>query len=98
MAVSEKGICIGILISMLIIMMIYIIILFECYKSNTFIFSPYTTPNPPTEENPFKPTGEDRLLNADELKLRDCYVSCGLYGGTACECIDKLKVAEDMIN
>jgi len=94
---SEKNICIGILISILIIMIIYIIILFECYKSNTFIFSPYTPPNPPTEENPFKPTGEDRPLNADELKLRDCYVACGLYGTCGCLNPPSIELDEDMI-
>jgi len=98
MAVSEKGICIGILISMLIIMMIYIIILFECYKNNTFIFTPYTPPKPPPEENPFNPTGAIRDLNEAEIAKKNCIIACGLYGGTACECIDKLKVAEDMIN
>ena len=98
MVVSEKGICIGILISILIIMIIYIIILFECYKSNTFIFTPYTPPKPPSEENPFNPTGDIRDLNKDEIAKKNCIIACGLYGGTACDCIEKLQVDEDMIN
>ena len=95
---SEKNICIGILVSILIIMIIYIIVLFECYKNNTFIFTPYKPPKPPTEENPFKPTGDVNALNADEIKQRNCIVACGLSGGTACDCLTgKFELDLEMI-
>lgn len=95
---SEKNICIGILVSILIIMIIYIIVLFECYKNNTFIFTPYKPPNPPTEENPFNPTGAVNGLNADQIKLRDCIVACGLSGGAACDCLPGNQMLDlDMI-
>jgi len=96
MAVSQKGVCIGILISILLIMIIYIIILFECYKNKTFVFTPYKAPPPPTDENPFYPTGEIRDLSPEELAQRDCIVACGLNND--CECFNKLTVDEDMIN
>ena len=96
MAVSQKGVCIGILISILLIMIIYIIILFECYKNKTFVFTPYKAPPPPTEETPFYPTGEIRDLSPEELAQRDCIVACGLNND--CECFNKLTVDEDMIN
>jgi hypothetical protein len=95
---SEKNICIGILVSILIIMIIYIIVLFECYKNNTFIFTPYKPPKPPTEENPFNPTGAVNGLNADQIKLRDCIVACGLSGGAACACLPGNQMLDlDMI-
>jgi hypothetical protein len=100
MAGTEKNICIGILISILIIMIIYIIVLFECYKNNTFIFTPYTPPKPPVEENPFNPTGEIKSLSPDEEDFKKCVVACGLSGGDACQCLDKsskLELDQDMI-
>lgn len=58
MAIDTKKISVGILVTVIIIIIIYFILLFEWYKTKSFIFAPYTRPSPPESQYPFYPTGK----------------------------------------
>lgn len=69
---STKGIAIGILIFILIVMMIYVIIMFELYKQQKFIFAQYTPPTPPS--NHFYPLGNVTPLTQEEIDHRNAII------------------------
>jgi len=68
MKIKNKGVCIGILIGILVISIIYTIVMFELYKNRTFIFTPYIPPKPPLGESPFYPNGDPDLSTCPYLK------------------------------
>jgi hypothetical protein len=76
MANKNKEICIGILIFTLIIIIIYIIVIFECYKNKTFVFGNYTAPAPPASESPFYPTGEIIPIPPEQIAERNRIINC----------------------
>ncbi len=63
---------IAILISLIVIMIIYVIILFELYKQQEFIFAPYSPPVPPS--NYFYPLGEITPLTQEEIEHRNAII------------------------
>ena len=75
MAVDTKKISIGILIVMGIIAIIYFIVLFECYKSKTFIYADYTPPPPPADQHAFYPLGLITPLDPEEIAARSDYIN-----------------------
>lgn len=66
---GTKGISIGILISILVVMIIYVLVIFELYRKQTFIFAPYTPP--PAPANAFYPLGSVRPMTQDEIDTRN---------------------------
>ena len=66
---GTRGFSIGILITILIIMIIYVIFIFEMYRKKEFIFSPYTPP--PAPVNAFYPLGSVRPMTQDEINTRN---------------------------
>lgn len=66
---STTGISIGILIFVLVIMIAYVIFMFEMYKSKKFIFGPYKQPTPSTPH--FYPLGKITALSQEEIDHRN---------------------------
>lgn len=75
MAVDTKKISVGILIAMGIIAIIYFIVLFECYKSKTFIYAEYIPPPPPADQNPYFPLGTITALDSSEIADRSKFIN-----------------------
>jgi hypothetical protein len=75
MAIDTKKISVGILIVMGLVAIIYFIVLFECYKHKTFIYSDYVPPPPPADQNAFYPLGTITHLNPDEVAARSDYIN-----------------------
>lgn len=69
----ERGISIGILVALILILVIYVIILFEMYKGKWGIFAPYVAPNLP---NSFHPLG-----GVVQLTPQERYQRCVNYLG-----------------
>lgn len=69
---SSKEIAIGILIFILITIIVYVIVMFELYKKQTFIFTPYTPPPPPP--NSFYPLGSITPLTHEEIDQRNAII------------------------
>ena len=76
MVIKNKGACIGILIGILVISIIYTIVMFELYKNRTFIFTPYIPPKPSTDETPFYPNGDPDLSTCKDAK--ENHLKCGV--------------------
>lgn len=68
---SAKAITIAIAIVIIIIMIIYILVIFELYKSRSFIFETYTPKSPPSNLYPFYPLGEVRQMTQEEIDQRN---------------------------
>lgn len=66
---STSAISIGILIFVLLVMIIYAIAMFELYKKDAFIFTPYKQPSPPP--NTFRPLGTITPLTQEEINQRN---------------------------
>ncbi len=66
---GTKGVSIGILIGILVIIIIYAIFMFEMYRKQQFIFAPYTPP--PAPANAFYPLGSVRPMTQDEINTRN---------------------------
>lgn len=67
---STSRISIMILILLLITIIVYMLVLFETHKNNTFIFAPYTPPkNPPN--NGFYPLGKITPLTQEQKDARN---------------------------
>ena len=64
-----KLISIGIIIFIFILMIIYIIVMFELYKRDLFIFAPYTPPTPKTKH--FYPLGSVTKMTQEEIERRN---------------------------
>lgn len=77
---SEKGICIGILIAILIVIIIYVIAMFEFYKNRTFIFTPYTPKNPPSDTKAFYPLGQITPLTQEQIDERNKIINASISG------------------
>ena len=71
-----KHVSIGILVTLLILMVIYIILMFEWFKNKKFVFAPYVVPAPPDGSNPFYPTGEIQDLTPEEICIRNLNIYC----------------------
>lgn len=69
---ASKGISIGILIFILFIMIVYVIVMFELYKRQKFIFSPYTPP--PAPPNSFYPLGTVTPMTQEEIEARNAII------------------------
>lgn len=63
---------ITILIVVLVIMIVYALIMFETYKNDTFIFTPYTPPAPPP--NTFFPLGNVTPMTQEEIAARNAII------------------------
>ena len=74
MVTTTKTISVIILIGVLIIMIIYIIILFECFKNKTFIFETYTPPAPPSNQNGFYPLGTVTPMTQEQIENRNASI------------------------
>jgi hypothetical protein len=66
---SSKGLCIGILIFIFIIMIVYVIVMFECARKQSFIFKKYVPKTPPGSS--FHPLGGVRPLTQEEIDQRN---------------------------
>lgn len=73
---STRGISVGILIFILISMIVYVIVLFELYKQQTFIFAPYTPPTPPS--NYFYPLGKVTPLTPVQIEQRNAVIRASI--------------------
>lgn len=69
---TSKAWGIAILIAILAIMIIYVIVMFECFKNQTFIFTPYVAPTPPA--NFFYPLGTVTPLTQEEIDQRNAII------------------------
>lgn len=69
---TSKAWGIGILSALLVIMIIYMIVIFEFYKNQTFIFAPYVPPTPPT--NYFYPLGSVTPLTQEQIEQRNAII------------------------
>lgn len=63
---------IGIIITILLIIIIYAIVIFETFKYKTFIFAPYVRPTPPGPH--FFPLGSVRPLTQEEINQRNAII------------------------
>jgi hypothetical protein len=71
-----KHISVGILVTLLILMVIYIIVIFVCFNKKTFIFAPYTPAPPPESSKPFYPLGEITPLSPEEICTKNINIYC----------------------
>ena len=72
---SSKEICIGILIFILVVIIIYVLVMFELYKKQKFIFTPYTSTNPPPKpSNSFYPLGSVTPMTQEEIDQRNSII------------------------
>jgi len=62
----------GIIITLLIAVIIYAIIIFELFKSQTSIFAPYMPPTPPSYY--FFPLGSVRPMSQEEIDQRNATI------------------------
>ena len=69
---ASKGIAIGVLIFILFVMIVYVIVMFELFKQQKFIFSPYTPPPPPP--NSFYPLGTVTPMTPEEIEARNAII------------------------
>lgn len=76
---TSKAWGIGILSTVLVIMIIYVIVMFEFYKNQTFIFTPYVPPTPPP--NYFYPLGSVTPLTQEQIEQRNAIIAAST--GTA---------------
>ena len=53
-------------------MIVYAIVMFEIYKNQTFIFTPYQQPAPPP--NTFRPLGNVTPLTQEEINQRNALI------------------------
>lgn len=73
---TSKAWGIAILIAILAIMIIYVIVMFECFKNQTFIFTPYAPPTPPG--NFFYPLGTVTPLTQEEIDQRNVVINASV--------------------
>lgn len=76
---STRGWSIAILVALLIIFIAYVVLLFELYKNQTFIFTPYKQAEPPA--NTFRPLGTVTPLTQEEINQRNAIIKAST--GTA---------------
>lgn len=69
MSSKSKHICVGILIFILVVIVIYVLVMFELFKNQAFIFKPYVPPAPP--ENSFYPLGKVTPLSQEDIDARN---------------------------
>lgn len=72
---KENTIAIILITILLVALIIYFIILFECYKSKSFIFAEY---KPLELPNSFHPLGKIRKLTQQEINERNALISKNL--------------------
>ena len=70
---STKAISVGILIFVLLVIIIYVIVMFELYKNKAFIFSPFTPSPPPA--NSFYPLGSVTPMTQEEIDQRNAIIT-----------------------
>lgn len=82
---ASKAWGIGILVTLLIIVIIYAIVMFETFKNQSFIFTPYIPPTPPS--NHFYPLGDVRPLTQEEIDQRNRVIclSAGAADSPQCQ-------------
>lgn len=71
---EEKWIILIVVALFIIFLIIYVIILYETWKKETFVFAPYEAPDPPS--NAFKPQGKLTPLTADQIARNQKYLEC----------------------
>lgn len=69
---SSNAISVTILVFILLTVIIYVIVMFELYKNQTFIFSPYTPPVPQTPH--FYPLGAVHPLSQEDINQRNAII------------------------
>lgn len=69
MSSTEKHVYIGIVVFLLVVVIAYTIFMFEMYKQQKFIFTPYVPPTP--SEPYFYPLGNVTPLTAEEIEQRN---------------------------
>ena len=72
MVSAGKGVTIGILIFILIVIAVYVVLMFEFYKQQKFIFAPYTPPTPP--QYYFYPQGTITALTQEQIEQRNAII------------------------
>jgi len=73
---STKHICIGIMIGILVVMIIYIIVMFSMYVSGSWIFAPYI---PPTPQKPhYYPLGSVKPMTQEEINHRNEIITASI--------------------
>ena len=71
---TSTTVSVVILVIILVLMIIYTIVLFESFKNQTFIFSQYTPPDPPANQNAFYPLGTVTALTQEEIDQRNAII------------------------
>jgi len=69
---ASKGVTIGILIFILFVIALYVIVMFELFKKQSFIFSKYTPPTPPSPY--FYPLGNVTPLSQEQINARNAAI------------------------
>jgi hypothetical protein len=80
-----KGISIGVLVTLIIILVVYIVLMFEWYKNRTVVFAPYTPPAPPADQNAFYPISNVQPMSQEDICRRNINIYCSnfnTYGAT----------------
>lgn len=80
-----KGISIGILVTLILILIVYIVLMFEWYKNKTVVFSPYTPSPPPDSQNAYYPISNVTPMDQDDICRRNINIYCSnfnTYGAT----------------
>src|SRR3989338_2159669 len=78
---STKGISIGILIFIIVVVIVYAIVMLEMSAHKSGIFSPYTPPNPPGEQQAFYPLGTVTPLCQQDIIDRNKIICASYFGG-----------------
>jgi len=76
---SVKAISLGILVTLIIILVVYIILMFEWYKNQTVVFSPYTPGAPPADQDPYYPISNIQPMSQEQICTRNINIYCSNY-------------------
>lgn len=71
-----KSVSVGIIIFLLVVVIIYAIVLFELYKTKSFIFADYVPQTPPGDH--FYPLGSIRPLTQEEIDNRNRIIQASI--------------------
>lgn len=78
---SSRGIAIGILIFILVVIIIYTVTMLIMATGQKGLFAPYTPPAPPPDQNAFYPLGVTTNMCQEDITNRNILICASYYGG-----------------
>ena len=71
MSNTARNLSVGLIVFMLVIAIVYGIVLYVLYQNQSYIFSVYVPPDPPSNQNAYYPLGSVTPLTAEEIQNRN---------------------------